>query len=62
MMREIKQREYPWIERLEWGPGRSIPAYAGLEVREWNAQRILETVVATAVSLMIAVAVSARST
>jgi hypothetical protein len=58
IMREITQREYQWIEQFGGGHRANMPGYAGLEVWQWNAHSISETVVAIAASLILAIIVS----
>ncbi|SFF78735.1 hypothetical protein SAMN05518801_101524 [Novosphingobium sp. CF614] len=58
IMREITQREYQWIEKFGDGRRANMPDYAGLEVWQWNAHSISETVVAVAASLIVAALVS----
>jgi hypothetical protein len=58
VMREITQREYQWIEMFGGGRRANMPGYAGLEVWQWNAHSISETLVAIAASLILALAVS----
>src|SRR5262245_50727664 len=60
VMREITQREYQWIEAYGHGLRRNMPGYAGLEVWEWNAHSIAETVTAIAAALLVAALVSRR--
>jgi hypothetical protein len=45
-MREITQRAYQWIEKFGGGHRANMPGYAGIEVWQWNAHSISETVVA----------------
>jgi hypothetical protein len=61
IMREITQREYQWIEQFGGGHRANMPGYAGLEVWQWNAHSISETVVAIAASLILAIIVSRRA-
>ncbi|WBO23525.1 hypothetical protein [Sphingomonas abietis] len=61
IMREITQREYQWIELYGHGRRANMPGYAGLEVWQWNAHSISETVVAMAVSIALAVIVTRRA-
>ena len=58
IMREITQREYQWIERFGGGLRANMPGYAGLEVWQWNAHSISETLTAVAASLIVAIVVS----
>ena len=58
VMREITQREYQWIERFGGGLRANMPGYAGLEVWEWNAHSISETIAAILAALVVAVLVS----
>lgn len=58
VMREVTQREYQWIEKFGGGLRANMPGYAGLQVWEWNAHSISETVVAIAASVILAVVVS----
>ena len=58
VMREITQREYQWIERFGGGLRANMPGYAGLEVWEWNAHSISETVVAIFAAVVVAALVS----
>jgi hypothetical protein len=61
IMREITQREYQWIEQFGGGRRANMPGYAGLEIWEWNAHSISETVVAIAASVLLAAAVTWRT-
>ena len=58
IMREITQREYQWIERFGGGLRANMPGYAGLEVWEWNAHSISETIVAVLAAVVVAALVS----
>lgn len=58
IMREVTQREYQWIDRFGGGHRANMPGYVGLEVWRWNAHSIVETVMAIAASLIVAVVVS----
>jgi hypothetical protein len=57
-MREITQREYQGIEQLGAGRRANMPGYAGLEVWDWNAHSLIETAVAIAGSVLVALVVS----
>lgn len=61
VMREITQREYQWIEQFGGGRRANMPAFAGLEVWEWNSHSISETIVAIAASVTLAVIVGKRA-
>jgi hypothetical protein len=61
IMREITQREYQWIEAFGGGRRANMPGYAGLEVWQWNAHSISETIMAIAASLILAVIVTRRA-
>ena len=58
VMREITQREYQWIEKYGGGLRANMPGYAGLEVWQWNAHSLSETIVAIAASLILAMVVT----
>ncbi len=58
VVREITQREYQWIERFGGGLRANMPGYAGLEVWEWNAHSISETIVAILAAVVVAALVS----
>jgi hypothetical protein len=58
IMREITQREYQWIQAFGGGHRANMPGYAGLEVWQWNAHSISETIAAILVALIMAVLVS----
>ncbi len=58
IMREITQREYQWIEQFGGHRRANMPGYAGLEVWEWNAHSISETIVAIVAALIVAALVS----
>jgi hypothetical protein len=61
IMREITQREYQWIETFGAGHRANMPGWAGLEVWQWNAHSISETVVAIAAAMIVAALVARRS-
>jgi hypothetical protein len=61
VMREITQREYQWIEQFGGGRRANMPGYAGLEVWQWNAHSISETVVAIAAAVLLAAVVTWRT-
>ena len=58
IMREITQREYQWIEQFGGGRRANMPDFAGLEVWQWNAHSISETIVAISTVLIVAALVS----
>jgi hypothetical protein len=60
IMREITQREYQWIEAFGHGKRANMPGYAGLEVWQWNAHSISETITAIAASIFLAAIVTRR--
>jgi hypothetical protein len=57
VMREITQREYQWIEAFGHGHRANMPAYAGLQIWEWNQHSLEETAAAIIVVVTVALAV-----
>jgi hypothetical protein len=55
VMREITQHEYRWIEAYGGGRRAAMPVLEGLNIWDWNAHSLLETIVALGVSAVLAV-------
>lgn len=54
VMREITQQEYRWIEAHGHGRRANMPVLEGLKFWEWNAHSQWETLMALAISALVA--------
>jgi hypothetical protein len=55
--REHAQAEYRWIERYGLGIRANMPWHGGLQGRVWNIKSLLDMIIPTALTIIVAVMV-----
>ena len=55
--REHAQAEYRWIERYGFGLRANMPWHGGLQGRVWNIKSLLDMIIPTALTIIVAVMV-----